>query len=87
MELTWVLSIDENIIQINDDEDIELLGQEFVDITLKAGSCFKKPKKYYLVLEMAISSLECCLPFIAFFCPHLIVRTCKIELGKLLGLA
>ena len=36
LALFLILNVDENIIQIYDDEDIELLYQELVNVTLKA---------------------------------------------------
>ena len=35
--LTLILSVDEDIIQIHNDEDIELFCQDLVDIALEAG--------------------------------------------------
>ena len=35
--LTLILSVDEDVIQIHDNEDIELLCQDLVDIALEAG--------------------------------------------------
>ena len=37
--LTWVLSINEDIIQVYDDKDIETFGQDLIDITLKTCQC------------------------------------------------
>ena len=35
--LTLILSVDEDVIQIHDDENIELFYQDLVDIALEAG--------------------------------------------------
>ena len=37
MTLTLILSVDEDVIQIHNDEDIELFCQDLVDIALEAG--------------------------------------------------
>ena len=37
--LAWVLSIYEDIIKVNNDKDIEFLGQDLVNIALEAGQC------------------------------------------------
>ena len=87
MWLTWVLDIDENIIKINNDKNIKHLSQDLIDITFEAGQSIRKPEKYYLVLEITISSLKDCLLFINFFNPNLMMKICRIELGKLFGLA
>ena len=36
MTLAWILGIDEDVIQINNDKDIKLFGQDLIDITLEA---------------------------------------------------
>ena len=36
MALARILGIDEDVILINDDEDVKLLGQDLIDITLEA---------------------------------------------------
>ena len=83
--LVWVIGINEDIIEINNDKNIKFLGQNLIDITLEGGRCIKKPKKYYLVLEVAVSSLGSCFPFIVFFNPYLMISTYKIKLGELFG--
>ena len=83
MSLAWVLGVDKNVIEVNNDKDIEFLGQDLVNVALKAGRGVGQPKRHYLVLEVAVSSLESRLPFIALFYPHPIVSTCEVELGEL----
>ena len=34
--LAQIFDIDENVIQVNDNKDLELLGQDLIDITLEA---------------------------------------------------
>ena len=85
MGLAWILGKDKNIIYINDNENIKLFGQDFIDITLETSRCIEELKKHYLVFEVAISSPEGQLSFITLFYPHLIVSTCEIELDELFG--
>ena len=82
VSLAWVLGVDKDGIEINNDKDIEFLGQDLVNIALEAGRCIGQPKRHYLVLEVAVSSLESRLPFIALFYGHLMVSTCEVELGE-----
>ena len=58
VSLAWVLGVDKDIIELNNDKDIEFLDQNLVNIALEASQCDGEPKKYYLVFEMAISSPE-----------------------------
>ena len=81
VSLAWVLSIDKDVIEVNNDKDINFLSQDLINIALKAGRCIKQPKRYYLILKVAVSSPKSCLSFIAFFYPHPIVSTCEFELG------
>ena len=83
VSMAWVLSVDEDVIEVNNDEDIKFLGQDLVNVALEAGRGVGQPKRHYLVLEVAVSSPESRLPFIALFYPHPMVSTCEVELGKL----
>ena len=86
MGLAEIFNINKNIIEINDDKNIELLGQDLIDINLKTDRCVGKLQKYYLVLKVVVLSLKTRLLFIAFFYPHPIVSTCEVKLDKLFGL-
>lgn len=57
----------QNIIPINNDKYIKFLGQNIIDITLKADQSIKKVEKYYLILKLFILSQKNRLLFIAFF--------------------
>ena len=87
VNLAWVLSVDEDVIKVNNDENIEFLGQDLVNIALEANKCIRQPKRYYLIFEIAVSSSESCFQFIALFYPYPMVSTCEIKLGKLFCLA
>ena len=83
VSLAWVLGVDEDVIKVNNDKDIEFLGQDLVNIALKAGRCVGQPKRHYLILKVTVSSPESRFPFIALFYPHLIISTREVELGEL----
>ena len=85
MGLAWVFGLNKDIIKINNDKYIEFLSQSLTNITLEASWCIGEPKKHYLVFEVAVSSLESCFPFIAFFNPHPMIKACEIKLGELFG--
>ncbi len=82
MLFALALSVDENIIEIYYYEDVELLGKDLVDVTLKRGRCIGQSETYDLVLEMAIAGPEGHLLFVAFPDPHLMVGIGQIELGE-----
>ena len=66
MFFTLILSIDEDVIKVYYHENVKLLYQDLVDITLKHGLCVGQSKKHDLVLKMAITSLEGRLLFVSF---------------------
>ena len=86
VSFAWGFDINKYIIEINNDKNIKLLGQNLINIILEARQYVREPQKYYLVLELALLSLESCFLFIAFFNTHLIVSTYEIKLGELFGL-
>ena len=43
--LVLILAINEDVIQVNNDKDIEFLGQNFIDIALEADRSVRYPKK------------------------------------------
>ncbi len=85
--LSWILSIDQDVIQVHYNEDIKLFSENLVDVALKTGGCIGKAKEHYLVLEVAISGAKGCLPFVTFSNLHPMIGTSQIQLGKPLGLA
>ena len=82
VSLAWVLGVNEDVIEVNNDKDIEFLGQGLVNVALEAGRGVGQPKTHYLVLKVAVSSLESRLQFIALFYPHPMVSTCDVKLGE-----
>ena len=82
VSLAWVLGVDKDVIKVNNDEDIKFLGQDLVNVALEASRGVRQPKRHYLVLEVAVLSLESHLPFIALFYPHPMVSTREVELGE-----
>ena len=82
VSLFWVLSVDNDVIEVNNDKDIEFFGQDLINIALEAGQYIGQLKKHYLIFEVAVSSPESRFLFIARFYPYLMVSTCKVELSK-----
>ncbi len=85
VELSWILSIDQDVVQVHYNEDIKLLIENFVDIALKTGGCIGKAEGHYLVLEVAVSGAKGRLLFVTFSNPHLMIGTSQIQLGKPFG--
>lgn len=68
-----IFCINEDVVEIHDNKVIELFYHNLIDIALKDGQCVGQPKRYHLVLEVAIVDLEGHLLFIAFYNSHLMV--------------
>ena len=39
MSLACILSVDQDVIQVNDHENVEFFGQDLIDVILKTGWC------------------------------------------------
>ena len=83
MRLAWVLGVDKDVIEIKNDENIEFLGQDFINIALEAGRYVGQPERHYLVLKMAVLSPKSRLLLIALFYLYPIGSTHEVELGEL----
>ena len=85
MALAFIFGVNKDVIQINNDEDIEFLGQDLIDVALEAGRSIRQSKRHHLVLKVAVLSLESCFLFIAFSYLHSVVGVGQVQLGELLG--
>ncbi len=85
MRLSWILSIDQDIVQVHYNKDIELFSKNLVDIALTIGGCIEKAERHYLVLKVAVSGAKGRLPFVTFLNLHSMIGTSQIQLGKLFG--
>ncbi len=75
MGLSWILSIDQEVIQVHYNEDIKLLSENLIDVALKTGGYVRKAEGHYLVLEVAVSGAKDRLPFVTFLNPYLMIGT------------
>ena len=41
VSLACILGLDQDVIQVNDHENVEFFGQDFIDITLEASWCIQ----------------------------------------------
>ena len=83
VSLAWVFSVDKDVIKVNNDKEIKFLGQDLINIAPEAGRCIEQPKRHYLILQVAVSSPESRLLFIALFYPYPMISTCEVKLGEL----
>ncbi len=85
MRLSWILSIDQDVIQIHYNEDIKLFSENLIDVALKTCGYIGKAKRHYLILEVVVSSVKDRLSFVTFLNPYSVIGTSQIQLGKPLG--
>lgn len=83
MKIICFVNIDQNIIQVNNNKDIQLSYQYFIDISLQVCLCAGKTKWYHLILKMIICGIKSCFSHVFFANSHLVISTCWIKLGKL----
>ncbi len=76
------LGVDENVIEVYYHENIELLCQDLVDVTLKRDRHIGQSKRHDLIFEMDIAGPEGRLPLIAFPDPHSMVDISQIKLDE-----
>ena len=73
MLFALVLGVDKDIIEIYYHENIELLCQDLINVTLKRGQYIGQSKRYDLIFEVAIATSESRLLFVSFPDPHLML--------------
>ncbi len=78
MELSCNLSIDQDIVKVNYNEDIKLFNENLIDVTLKTGGYVKKAERDHLVLEVAIFDTESYLLLVNFLDSHPMIGTGEI---------
>lgn len=74
MWLNWFFGIYKKVNQVKNNKNIKFLSQDLFNIALEANYSIKKVKKYYLIFEITISSLEDCFSYITIFYPYLIIK-------------
>ncbi len=73
MLFALALSVDEDVIEIHYYKDVELLGQNLVDVILKCDRSVGQSKRHDLVVKMSVAGPEGRLPFVTFPNPHSMV--------------
>ena len=77
-----VFSVDEDIIQINNDEDIELFHKDLINLALKYCQIISQSKKHHPILKLTISSPKSRFLLISLANSHPVIGTSEVELGK-----
>ena len=80
--ISIIISVNDDVVQIYDNEYVKLLCKDLIDKLLDACRCVRQPKRYHLIFQMTVSSSKRGLPLVSFADSHLIVCTGKVELGK-----
>ena len=70
MFFTLAFSVDEDVIKVYYQENVKLLCQDHVNITLERGRCIGQSKKHNLILEIAIAGLKGQFLFVSFLNCH-----------------
>ena len=74
-----IISVNEDVIPIHNDEDVELLSKDLVDIFLEACWCVRQIERHHLILIVAISSPERGLPLVPLADSHSMVGTGEVN--------
>lgn len=87
MQLSGVVDIDQNIIQIDHKQDIKLFKEDFINIALKTSCYIGKSEGHDLIYKVTISSIKSYFPLITLSNFYQMISTSEIYLDKSLGLA
>ena len=82
MAISIIISINEDVVQIYNDEDVELFYKNLVDKLLEACRYVRQSKGHHLIFEVTVSSFEHGLPLVPFTDSHSMIYTGKVKLGK-----
>ena len=85
MKLSYIFSIDQDIVQVHYNKNIKLFSKNLINIALKTSGCVGKAKEHHLVLEVAVFDAESRLLLVTLSNSHSMIGTNKIQLGKPLG--
>ena len=78
----FVFGVDKDIIQIHNNKDIKRFRKDLIDIALEYCRNVGQFKKYYLILEMTVSSPESSFLLISFVNSHPMIGIGEVKLGK-----
>ena len=83
MTISIIISVNKDVVQIHNDEDVELFYKNLIDKPLEACSSGCQPERHHLIFEVTVSSFKRGLPLVPFVDSHLMICTGKVELDKL----
>lgn len=79
MTISFIIRVEEDIVKLYNDKNVELFGKNLTNVFLKAFQYSHQPKKYHLVFEVTISSLEYSLLFILFANSYVYTGKAKLD--------
>src|SRR3984957_18118431 len=78
----WVVRIDEDIIQIDDDVNVGEVVEDVVHEVLKGGWSVGKPRGHHQIFEKAVAGVEGSFPLVAFSNADIIVTGAEVDFSK-----
>ena len=66
VSLAEIFDVDQDVVQIYNNKDIKLFGQDLIDVTLEGGRSIEETKGHNLVLKMPIPSSNSHFPLVTF---------------------
>ena len=79
MFFSLVFGVDKDVIKIYYHKNVEFFRKNSINIVLECGRYVDQSKKYYLILEMAITGPKSRFLFIIFFDLHLMVGIGQVK--------
>ena len=62
--LLRVLGVDEDVVEVDDHEQVEEVGEDVVHETLECGRCVGEPERHHTPFERSVAGAERGLPFV-----------------------
>ena len=78
MILAGVLSVNCDIIKVENNKNIKFFYWNFVNIAIKAGRGIGKTKKYDLIFKIAVPRSESCILLVTIPSSHLMICVCQV---------
>ena len=77
-----IIGVDPNVVQINENADIQEIGENMIHKMLKSGRGIGKSEGHNAPLKRAISSAEHGFPFVTFTDPDKMIGMLEIDFGE-----
>lgn len=84
MILTQIFGLKQDVIKLEDEKNMKILGPNLVDDSLETNCGIPQPEKYYLIVEVNIIGSKSCLLLFSLLDPDLVIDIDLVEVCEIL---